>query len=190
MPDVTILALSGSLRRDSHNTRLLHEAERLAPELRFDHFTELARIPLFNEDQEHPTPAAVADLRARIAAADAVLVATPEYNAGIPGGLKNALDWLSRPVHDEPPVLRRKPVAIVGASAGPLGTVRAQMALRQVLHKLDAIVLGQPEFLLASAHLALREPRLPPETASAALLGQVLAGLTGLVRLAEPAAVG
>jgi chromate reductase len=185
--DFTILALSGSLRRDSHNTRLLHEAERLAPELRFDHFAGLGALPLFNEDDEYPTPVAVADLRARIAAADAVLVATPEYNAGIPGGLKNALDWLSRPVGDEPPPLRRKPVAIVGASAGPFGTIRAQLALRQVLHKLDANVLAQPEFLLPVAHHVLRDGRLPADSASVALLGQVLTGLAGLVRVAVPA---
>lgn len=180
MLDLTILTISGSLRRNSHNTRLLREAERLAPELRFDHFTGLGDIPLFNEDTEFPTPPAVDDLRARIAAADAVLIATPEYNSGIPGGLKNALDWLSRPAGDQRPVLARKPVAIIGASAGPFGTIRAQTMLRQVLHKLDAEVLSQPEFLLPTAHQQFEDQQLPDDSMSAKVLATVLAGLATL----------
>ena len=93
----------------------------------------------------------MADLRERIAEADAVLIATPEYNGSVPGGLKNALDWLSRPDDQGGLDMVGKPVALIGASGGPLGTVRARLAPRQVLHKMNATVLGQPELLLFHA---------------------------------------
>lgn len=178
---VRILAVSGSLRRDSFNTRLLRQASELAPAgTVFDHFERLGEIPLFNEDHEHPAPAAVANLRERMSDADAVLIATPEYNSSIPGGLKNALDWLSRP-DSTGPGLARKPVAIIGASAGPLGTVRAQLALRQVLHKLHATVLGHPELLLFHAHRQFDENGALPEGSPAhGLLCEVLDGLIDL----------
>jgi chromate reductase len=125
---------------------------------------------------------AVADLRKRIRAADALLIATPEYNSSLPGMLKNALDWLSRPDGADA-VLHRKPVAIIGASTGPFGTVRAQLALRQVLHKLDANVLGQPEFYLFHAHQQLAEDgTLPAGSPARTLLLTVLDGLISLVR--------
>ncbi|WP_326835253.1 NAD(P)H-dependent oxidoreductase [Amycolatopsis rhabdoformis] len=181
MSDLTILALSGSLRKESLNTRLLTSVARLAPpELAFDLFTDLAAIPPFNEDDEHPAPAAVADLRRRIRAADGVLVATPEYNGAMPGVLKNALDWLSRPV-EEGPVLERKPVAIIGASKGPLGTIRAQLNLRVVLHKMDVTVVGQPEFVLPHAHEALAEGELPAGSPSHSILTAVVEGLVDLI---------
>ncbi|MFI5610725.1 NADPH-dependent FMN reductase [Amycolatopsis sp. NPDC051903] len=181
MSDLTILALSGSLRKDSLNTRLLSSVARIAPpELTFDGFGELAAIPLFNEDAEHPAPPTVADLRRRIRAADGVLIATPEYNAAMPGVLKNALDWLSRPVGDGP-ALTRKPVAIIGASQGPLGTIRAQLNLRQVLHKMNAAVVGQPEFVLPHAHQALGEGELPAGSPSLPILTAVLQGLVDLI---------
>ncbi|WIX81880.1 NAD(P)H-dependent oxidoreductase [Amycolatopsis carbonis] len=181
MSNLTILALSGSLRKDSLNTRLLTAVTRLAPpELTFDVFGDLAAIPLFNEDDEHPAPSAVAQLRHRIRAADGVLIATPEYNAAMPGVLKNALDWLSRPVA-EGPVLEHKPVAIIGASQGPLGTIRAQLNLRSVLHKMNADALGQPEFVLPHAHQALADGELPAGSPSPAILTAVVDGLVGLI---------
>ncbi len=174
-----VLALSGSLRRDSLNSALLREAERLCPQLRFDHFDGLGRLPHFNEDQEHPAPSAVTDLRRRVRDADAVLIATPEYNASIPGALKNALDWLSRPAGDEGPVLALKPVAVMGASPGPFGTVRAQLALRQVLHKMNARVVQQPEFLLFQAHQQFgADGCLPDGSPAQRLLCDVLDALT------------
>ena len=178
MSDVRILTISGSLRRDSHNTNLLREAERLAPAgVVFEQFDQLGKLPLFNEDEEHPAPAAVAELRDRVRAADAVLIATPEYNAGIPGGLKNALDWLSR---DGQP-LAHKPTAIIGASPGAFGTVRAQVALRQVLHKMDVNVLRQPEFLLGHAHTHFDDSGyFPTESPTAALLSIVVNALVDL----------
>ncbi|MEV6897389.1 NAD(P)H-dependent oxidoreductase [Amycolatopsis sp. NPDC051372] len=181
MSDLTILALSGSLRKDSLNTRLLTAVTQLAPpELTFDVFGDLAAIPPFNEDDEHPAPPAVAQLRHRIRAADGVLIATPEYNAAMPGVLKNGLDWLSRPV-DEGPVLECKPVAIIGASQGPLGTIRAQLNLRSVLHKMNADVVGQPEFVLPHAHQALADGELPAGSPSTAILTAVVDGLVDLI---------
>ncbi|MGW2935650.1 NADPH-dependent FMN reductase [Streptomyces sp. NPDC001156] len=181
MSDIRVLAISGSLRRDSLNTRLLGEAARLATGARVEPYDGLARIPPFNEDEEHPEPPPVGDLRRRVRGADAVLIATPEYNGSLPGVLKNALDWLSRPT-GERPVLTLKPVAIVGASPSPFGTLRAQLALRQVLHKMNAYVLGQPEFLLFHAHKQLGpDGRLPVDSPAYELLGDVLSGLLGLV---------
>jgi chromate reductase, NAD(P)H dehydrogenase (quinone) len=188
MEPLTVLTLSGSLRRQSHNTALLREAERLAPEMFFDHVSSVGELPFFDEDVEYPTPGPVARLRTRVAAADAILLATPEYNAGVPGGLKNALDWLSRPADEQGPLLRGKPVAILGASAGPFGTVKAQTALRTILHKLDADVLRQPEFLLPFAHQHLVDGRLEDDSLPADLLRQVLAALRGLTRAAIEAA--
>jgi chromate reductase len=181
MTRLDVLALSGSLRRDSLNSALLREAERLCPQLRFDHYDGLGRLPHFDEDQEHPAPAAVAELRRRVQDADAVLIATPEYNASIPGALKNALDWLSRPAGDDGPALVHKPVAVVGASPGPFGTVRAQLALRQVLHKMNARVVQQPEFLLFQAHRQLDgDGRFPDDSPARPLLCEVLDALTRL----------
>jgi chromate reductase len=180
---VRILAISGSLRRESLNTHLLHYAEEIASAAaKFDHFDRLADIPLFNADNEYPAPEAVTNLRARIRDADAVLVATPEYNGSVPGGLKNALDWVSRPDSAGSLALDGRPVAIVGATGGALGTVRAQLALRQVLHTMKATVLGQPEVLLFHAHQQFDENGALAEGSRALLsLRGLLDGLLDLV---------
>jgi chromate reductase len=137
-----ILGLSGSLRSDSHNTRLLLAAARLLPPgAELVGFERLREIPPYDEDHEGSQPEAVLALREAIAAADAVLVATPEYNHSIPGHLKNALDWISRPLADSP--LRGKPAAVVGASTGMFGAVWAQAETRKVLGALGARVLDR-----------------------------------------------
>jgi chromate reductase, NAD(P)H dehydrogenase (quinone) len=130
---VKVLGISGSLRRDSYNTKLLRAAEELLPSyVEFEIFDGLKAIPAYDEDDDvPPTPKAVAALRAAIDGADAVLFATPEYNSSIPGQLKNAIDWLSRPLSTSP--LRNKPVAVVGASSGAFGAVWSQAELRKVL---------------------------------------------------------
>ncbi|MEU8632548.1 NAD(P)H-dependent oxidoreductase [Amycolatopsis sp. NPDC048633] len=184
MSDLTILALSGSLRKESLNTRLLKSAAEVAPDLTFDEFLDLAAIPPFNEDTEHPAPPAVADLRRRIRAADGVLIATPEYNGSLPGVLKNALDWLSRPI-DDGPVLDRKPVAVIGASQGPLGSIRAQLSLRQVLHKMNANTVGQPEFVLPHAQQALAAGELPIGSPAVEILTAVVEGLVTLIEVSR-----
>lgn len=179
---INILTISGSLRVKSLNTALLRETARVAPAgIELEHFDRMPEIPLFNEDEEHPAPPAVADLRARVAAADGLLIATPEYNASVPGVLKNTIDWLSRP-SEQGLVLEHKPVAIIGASMGPFGTSRAQLTLRQVLHKVNSHVLGQPEFLLVQAHQQIgADGRLEDSSAEQALLVRVLHGLAGIV---------
>src|SRR5207248_7441893 len=137
-----VLGISGSLRRDSHNTELLRAAATLLPSgVEFELYEGLKDIPPFNEDEEHNAPEAVHDLRERIGAADAVLFATPEYNHSIPGVLKNAVDWVSRPV--ETNTLRNKPVAVIGASTGMFGAVWAQAELRKVLAALGARVIDR-----------------------------------------------
>ena len=138
-----ILAISGSLRRDSHNTSLLRAAAELAgDEVDFDLWDGLKAVPPYDEDDDvEPVPAAIARLRAAFAGTDAVLFATPEYNGSIPGQLKNALDWVSRPVSTNP--LRGLPVAVVGASAGVFGAVWAQADLRKVLALIGARVLAR-----------------------------------------------
>jgi chromate reductase len=138
---VKILAISGSLRADSHNSALLCSAAELFPEdVEFEVYDELRTVPPYDEDDDiEPAPAAVARLRDAIAGADAMLFATPEYNHSIPGQLKNALDWASRPLATSP--LRNKPVAVVGASIGAFGAVWAQAELRKVLAATGARVV-------------------------------------------------
>jgi chromate reductase len=128
-----ILAISGSLRSGSHNTMLLRAAAKLLPASdSLEIWEGLREVPPYDEDDDvEPAPPAVAALRAAIDSADAVLIATPEYNSSIPGALKNALDWASRPRATT--VLGNKPVAVIGASAGLFGGVWAQAELRKVL---------------------------------------------------------
>ncbi len=136
-----ILGISGSLRADSHNSELLaHAAARLPGHAEFERFDGLREIPAFDEDLESlPPPDAVRELKQSIDAADGVLIATPEYNGSIPGALKNALDWASRPYDENP--LRNKVVAVIGASAGRFGAVGAQADLRRVLARIGARVV-------------------------------------------------
>jgi chromate reductase len=138
---VKVLGISGSLRRDSYNTKLLRAAEELLPPgMELEIWDGLKAVPPFDEDDElGPEPAAVASLRAAVGEADALLFATPEYNASIPGQLKNAVDWLSRPVATT--VLRNKPALVVGASTGAFGAVWSQAELRKVLATAGARVV-------------------------------------------------
>lgn len=158
-----ILGVSGSLRRDSYNARLLAGMRQLLPEdVELELFEQLAAIPPYSEDDEQerePAPA-VAALKRAIAGSDAVLVATPEYNGSIPGHLKNALDWVSRPIATTP--LRGKPAAVVGASTGLFGAVWAQAELRKVLSTIGARVVDR-EIPIAQADEALGPDGLPLE---------------------------
>jgi chromate reductase, NAD(P)H dehydrogenase (quinone) len=136
-----VLAISGSLRRDSHNSALLRAAaERMPAGVELELWDGLKAVPPYDEDDDRDlAPAAVTALRSAVAGADAVLFATPEYNHSIPGSLKNAIDWVSRPMATNP--LRNKPVAVIGASTGIFGAVWAQAELRKVLGALGARVL-------------------------------------------------
>ncbi len=137
-----ILGLSGSLRRESHNTVLLRAAARLLPPgVELAIFEGLRELPPYDADLDvEPAELAVARLRRAIADADGLLIATPEYNGSIPGALKNALDWASRPFPDN--ALRGKPVAVIGASTGLFGAVWAQAETRKVLGVIGADVVG------------------------------------------------
>lgn len=147
-----VLGISGSLRRDSHNTTLLRAAGEVAREqgAEFEVFDALKAIPPYDEDDDvGGGPAAVARFRQAIGDADAVLFATPEYNSSIPGVLKNAVDWASRPLATN--VLRNKPVAVIGASTGMFGAVWAQAELRKVLGAAGARVT-EVELAVGHAH--------------------------------------
>jgi chromate reductase len=181
-----ILGISGSLRRDSHNTSLLRAAaETAGPDVVLELYHGLKEVPPYDEDDDvHPRAAAsVTRLNAAIANADAVLFATPEYNASIPGHLKNALDWISRPVATN--VLRNKPVLVVGASAGAFGAAWAQAELRKVLAALGARVVGA-ELPVPHAHTRFEEGELTDEEIRAGL-AKAVAALAEEIRQRERA---
>ena len=146
---LVILGIAGSLRQASYNRAALRAAGQLVPEgARLDIF-DLAGIPPFNQDEEANPPARVVELKRSIRAADAILLVTPEYNYSIPGVLKNAIDWASRPYGDNS--WDGKPVAVMGASLGALGTARAQYHLRQVFVFLNMHAVNKPEVMISSA---------------------------------------
>ncbi len=144
-----MLGICGSVRRASLNRALLAATGAALPEgVSFAIHDGLEHLPIFSSDLEDPP--SVTALKDAIAAADGVLFAVPEYNYSIPGGLKNALDWVSRPPASSP--MRGKPIGLVGAATGMSGTIRAQTHLRQMLVYSDSPCMGQPEVLIARAH--------------------------------------
>ena len=146
---IQILGIAGSLRRQSYNRSALRAAKELAPEgVTIDIF-ELDGIPGFNEDEQQNPPARIVEFKKRIRAADALLFVTPEYNYSVPGVLKNAIDWASRPYGDS--VWSGKPAAIMGASMGNIATARAQYHLRQIFVFLNVFPLNQPEVMIGNA---------------------------------------
>lgn len=149
MNNAKIIGLIGSLRKGSFNRMLMEATKQLAPQGVMVEIAEIGNLPLFNQDFEANYPKEAQELKDKIRAADSVIIATPEYNRSIPGVLKNALDWTSRPYGQS--VWPGKPVAVMGASGGPIGTALAQAHLKQILLYLDANVLGQPEFFLGGA---------------------------------------
>src|SRR3954471_3509975 len=151
-----ILGLSGSLRRDSYNAQLLRAAaSELPPEAELTVWDGVRELPYYDEDIDvEPTPRTVRDLRAAVAEADALIIATPEYTASIPGALKNAVDWASRPRATSS--LKDKPVLVIGASTGLFGAVWAQAELRKVLNTAGARALEE-EVPVGQAHEAFGE---------------------------------
>src|ERR1035437_4250267 len=146
---ITVLGICGSLRKLSMNRGLLRAARQLAPEGVAVETFDLLGIPPYNQDDEATPPPIVTEFKARIRAADAILFATPEYNYSIPGVLKNAIDWASRPYGDS--AWAGKPAAIMGASPGMQGTARAQYHLRQCFVFLDVHTVNQPEAMISLA---------------------------------------
>ena len=177
---IRILGIAGSLRRNSYNRSALRAAQQLVPPDATLEVFELDGIPVFSEDEERQPPAKVVELKKRIRKADAVLFVTPEYNYSIPGGLKNAIDWASRPYGDS--AWTGKPAAIMGASIGALGTARAQYHLRQVFVFLNMHALNQPEVMIANASQNFDgEGNLTNETTKT-LIRQLLSNLVSWTR--------
>jgi chromate reductase len=149
--DLNVLAFAGSLRRGSYNRALLRALSEVAPAGVTISIFEIDGVPLYNEDVEAAgVPGPVEEFRRVVREADGVLIATPEYNHGVPGVTKNAVDWLSRPPRRSP--LDRKPVAILGASPGITGTARGQSQLRQAFEFTNCYCMPQPEILVFKAH--------------------------------------
>src|SRR2546421_12965977 len=146
---IRILGIAGSLRRGSYNRAALRAATELVPEGAILETFDLDGIPVFNQDEEQNPPAKVTELKRRIREADAILFVTPEYNYSISGVLKNAIDWASRPYGDS--AWSGKPAAIMGASAGTIGTARAQYHLRQIFVFLNIFPINQPEVMIGNA---------------------------------------
>ncbi len=143
---IHILGFAGSLRKNSYNKALLRAAAELMPKDAVLETFDLEGIPPFNQDLETQPPEKVKDFKAKVKAADAILIATPEYNYSIPGVLKNAIDWASRPYPDN--AFNDKPVAMMGASTGMLGTARAQYHLRQCFVFLNMHTVNKPEVMV------------------------------------------
>jgi chromate reductase len=174
-----VLGISGSLRRDSHNTKLLRVAGEIfrAHSAEFEIYPDLKLVPPYDEDDDGDrAPAAVAQLRAAVAGADALFFSTPEYNSSVPGQLKNAIDWLSRPI--ETNVLRNKPVAVVGASTGMFGAVWAQAELRKSLAASGARVV-EGEVAVGHAHTRFDEQGALDDPEIAEQVGAVVSALVG-----------
>ncbi|MGH3795867.1 MAG: NADPH-dependent FMN reductase [Pseudonocardiaceae bacterium] len=187
----SVLAISGSLRAGSFNSLLINAARELAPTgMAIEIYRGLGDIPPYNGELDTATaPAPVTDLRARIAAADGLLISTPEYNYGPSGVLKNALDWASTPPHSS--VLLGKPVALMGASPSPFGTVRAQLGLRQLFLWTGSRVVSKPEVCVFTAYERFGADGRLADQGTADLVSGLLASLeTELHRPAPlPAAV-
>ena len=152
---VRILGIAGSLRRESYNRAALREATKLLLEDATLDIFELDGIPGFNQDEEQNPPAKVVELKKRVRESDAILIVTPEYNYSVPGVLKNAIDWASRPYGDS--AWEGKPVALMGASIGVTGTARAQYHLRQSFVFLNMYPINKPEVIRRGATRAYKE---------------------------------
>ena len=146
---IRILGIAGSLRRASYNRGALRAAAQLAPEGAAVEIFELDDIPIYNQDDDQEPPARIVEFKRRIREADALLFVTPEYNYSVPGVLKNAIDWASRPYGDS--AWNDKPAAIMGASIGNIGTARAQYHLRQMFVFLNIHAINQPEAMIGNA---------------------------------------
>ena len=175
MPDITILGIPGSLRKASFNRYALVAAQALLPAGATLELFDLEGIPPYNQDLDQQPPARVTEMKAKVRAADAILFGTPEYNYSIPGVLKNAIDWASRPYGDS--AWQGKPVAVMGASVGILGSARAQYHLRQCFVFLNMYPVNQPEVLIPVAAQRFNERGELTDETSKELIRKLLAEL-------------
>ena len=180
-----VLGIPGSLREDSYNEALLAAAQEVSDEGIDVAIADIGDIPPYNEDVEAlGDPEPVAELKRRIREADALLIATPEYQHGVPGVLKNALDWASRPPGAAP--LTGKPTAIMGATPGDFGTARAQEQLRQTLTYNDCPTVKVPEVLVANAHDKVDEDGKFTDTETLEFIAELMRSLASLVETHHP----
>jgi chromate reductase len=175
-----ILGISGSLRQASLNTAALRACATLLPDGVTFSLADLSEVPLYNEElRVQGLPQSVQQLREQINAADAIIIATPEYNYSFPGVLKNAIDWASRPP-DQP--FDGKPIALMGATPGGLGTSRAQYQLRQVFIYLNSQLLNRPEVMISAASSKFDADGKLIDEPTAENLRKLLAALCGIAR--------
>ena len=172
--NISIVGIAGSLRKASFNKAALRAAQKLVPPGASLDVLEIDGLPGFNQDDEQNPPVKVVDMKARIRAADAILFVTPEYNYSIPGVLKNAIDWASRPYGDS--AWNGKPVAVMGASVGVIGTARAQYHLRQMFVFLDMDAVNQPEVMI-NAPKSFDDQGNLTDQKTRELIGKLLANL-------------
>jgi chromate reductase len=177
---IRILGIAGSLRRDSYNRATLRAATELVPEGATIEIFEIDGLPAFNQDEEQNPPAKVVELKRRIREADAILFVTPEYNYSVPGVLKNAIDWASRPYGDS--AWNGKPAAIMGASIGAIGTARAQYHLRQMMVFLNMFPVNQPEVMIGNASERFDASGNLTDDATKDFMRQLLQGLVEWTR--------
>jgi chromate reductase len=175
---MNVLALCGSLRQGSYNAMALRAAQKLAHAGMRIEAADISAIPFYNDDlRANGDPAPVAELKAKIRAADAVLIVSPEYNFSVPGVLKNTLDWMSRP--PEPP-FDGKVVAIMGASGGPVGTARGQYHLRQILVYLNTFTVNKPEVFISAAQTKFNAEGELTDDTTAKFISDLLVALQNL----------
>jgi len=188
MHKINILGIAGSLRKGSYNRYALQAAQELLPDGATLDLVDLHGIPVFNQDDESVPPAAVLEFKRKILAADAILFATPEYNYSLPGGLKNAIDWASRPYGQS--AWQGKTAAIMGASVGNFGTARAQYDLRKILVALDMPVVVQPEVMIGNAAERFDQDGSLTDERSRQLIRKLLSTLVQLEKSARRARAG
>jgi len=172
---LTILAIAGSLRKDSYNKSAVRAAQQLCPDGAKLEIYDLAGLPLFNQDEEKNPTLKVTDFKQKIRAADAILISTAEYNYGMPGVLKNAIDCASRPYGDN--AWNAKPIAIMSAAMGTAGGLRAQYQLRQCFVFLNLEAVVQPEVAIAAAHQRFDDKGNLTDETSKKLIAQLLQNL-------------
>jgi chromate reductase, NAD(P)H dehydrogenase (quinone) len=177
---IKILSFAGSLRKGSYNKALLYAASELVPVQTDLEIFDLNGIPLFNQDLEGSVPDAVTEFKKKIRAADALLIATPEHNFSIPGVLKNAIDWASRPHGDNS--FEGKPVAIISASTGMLGGARAQYQLRQSFVFLNMYPINKPEIFVSFAGQKFDSEGRLTDSKTSELIAELLVSLVAWVK--------
>ncbi|UCV05152.1 NADPH-dependent FMN reductase [Dechloromonas denitrificans] len=180
MGEIKILGIVGSLRKNSYNRFALKAAHELLPEGAMLGLVELHGIPIYDQSTELTPPPAVVEFRRRIRSADAILFATPEYNYSVPGCLKNAIDWASRPYGES--AWAGKPAAVMGVSIGSLGTARAQYHLRQILVALNMPTVNQPEVMIGNAERRFTEDGKLTDEPTRKQIQKLLLALTALVK--------